>query len=251
MGKIKGENNEGKKQDKIREESKKKVWVKRKIKLCRRERNVHNEMVFPVCEKDVDWPAQHLSGFSNMINATDYIQFSRQINMTLEMDIKLEASFISGVFAVSYHTCINVIPFYPFRRWLVSVIKLDTELLLLFPLSFVFPQTGTPGAHSLYFREKIKDNVANSSQRTIYTLTPLWASYGSGWMPKGKHDRLYLLCPHHIKEKKGESDSLSAHALTQQQEHASPNPHGKWKVAGLTAYWQAGVCAWPGSARMQ
>lgn len=57
-------------------------------------------MVFPVCEKDVDWPAQHLSGFSNMINATDYIQFSRQINMTLEMDIKLEASFISGVFAV-------------------------------------------------------------------------------------------------------------------------------------------------------
>lgn len=35
-----------------------------------------------------------------MINATDYIQFSRQINMTLEMDIKLEASFMSGVFAV-------------------------------------------------------------------------------------------------------------------------------------------------------
>ena len=59
-------------------------------------------------------------------------------------------------------------------RWLRSVIKHHIHFVLLFPLSFGLPQTGTAQVDSLHFREKIKDNATGSPQTSIYT------SYGSG-----------------------------------------------------------------------
>lgn len=56
-----------------------------------------------------------------------------------------------------------------------------------------------------------------------------------------KSDRPQLLCSHYVKKQKAES-WLSLSLFLSDGEtgiRAAPNPHGKWKVAGLMAYWQA------------
>lgn len=62
-------------------------------------------------------------------------------------------------------------------------------------------------------------------------------------MLESEYDRPELLCFHFVKKPRAESRlPLCTHRAAVKlcsRNSVAPNPHGKWKVAGLIAYWQA------------
>lgn len=75
------------------------------------------------------------------------------------------------------------------------VVKLRSFSSCFLPLCVLLQQR-RQRAHSLHFRGKTKEGTASTSQTTVYTPTPLCASFESGLneCSKSEYDRLRLLC---------------------------------------------------------
>lgn len=137
------------------------------------------------------------------------------------------------------------------RRWTQSVIKLHTRLLLLFPLFCSSSNRRHQRLIHCTSKGEIKDNMAGSPQKTVYTSTPLWASHGAGLDEclRSEYDRppRGFCCPPLCKETESREPTPSrsgAEAL--RQESARPRTlMGSEKVAGVNSVLtssMAGVC---------
>lgn len=131
------------------------------------------------------------------------------------------------------------------RRWTQSVIKLHTRLLLLFPLFCSSSNRRHQRLIHCTSEGEIKDNMAGSPQKTVYTSTPLWASHGAGLDECCAVNTIGLpvafVALHYVKKQKAESRLPLGAAL----KLCGRNPlalEPSWEVKRwlvLIAYWQA------------